>query len=630
MGITHSFVSAKSDGGDATLVRPSDWNAEHAVDGLAGAMTHSYLGYNTVGGSAETMIQWRVYATQITLTAPALIASIGAHVRGKGSTDQQLRVGVWADSSGSPSELLATNGATVGTGGLYLESVAATDGNYRWLHIPVGIYLTAGTYWIGVQAGGTSDCDLKYDGSGSDKYWTSTIDDITDGGSVFSISTSSNRYSIRANAVSSTVSSEIRAFIGCRIRRSTNQSISSGSEQVITFDTESYDTDGFHSTVSNTSRITIPAGLGGKYRITANVEWASDANGYRFIYIKKNGSAYIGGSSSGLTASVSYASHSLTVDADLVAGDYIEVYALQNSGGGINVVSQTDYSPVFSIHKLDSGKVGSGIGARIKESTAQSVVTATDTVLTSDEEDFDTDGFHSVSSNTSRMTIPTGLGGKYLINANVVFANNSTGIRVAAILLNGATVLGNQREPAGGQHEFNVSTIYNLVPGDYVEVLVHQTSGGNLNVTLSNFSLMRLDSGSATLASDRAKRTAGDLTTTSTTFVDATSMSVTITTGAHRCMIAVAAVAELSSASPDDICLDIDVDGSRLGGTFGSVDKQVFTANRRENLSFTTSTDVLSAGSHTFKLQWRVSAGTGTLYAGSNVPLVMTVTELPA
>ena len=29
MPIKHAFTSAKSDGGDATIVRPSDWNAEH-------------------------------------------------------------------------------------------------------------------------------------------------------------------------------------------------------------------------------------------------------------------------------------------------------------------------------------------------------------------------------------------------------------------------------------------------------------------------------------------------------------------------------------------------------------------------------------------------------------------------
>ena len=30
-GVKHAKVSAKSDGGDATLVRPTDWNAEHVA-----------------------------------------------------------------------------------------------------------------------------------------------------------------------------------------------------------------------------------------------------------------------------------------------------------------------------------------------------------------------------------------------------------------------------------------------------------------------------------------------------------------------------------------------------------------------------------------------------------------------
>lgn len=36
MSITHTFVSSKSDGGDSTLVKPSDWNASHTIaDGYA-------------------------------------------------------------------------------------------------------------------------------------------------------------------------------------------------------------------------------------------------------------------------------------------------------------------------------------------------------------------------------------------------------------------------------------------------------------------------------------------------------------------------------------------------------------------------------------------------------------------
>lgn len=32
MAVTHSKVSAVSDGADTDLVRPSDWNADHTID----------------------------------------------------------------------------------------------------------------------------------------------------------------------------------------------------------------------------------------------------------------------------------------------------------------------------------------------------------------------------------------------------------------------------------------------------------------------------------------------------------------------------------------------------------------------------------------------------------------------
>lgn len=33
--VTHAFVNPKADGGDATITRPSDWNAAHTVTGVA-------------------------------------------------------------------------------------------------------------------------------------------------------------------------------------------------------------------------------------------------------------------------------------------------------------------------------------------------------------------------------------------------------------------------------------------------------------------------------------------------------------------------------------------------------------------------------------------------------------------
>jgi hypothetical protein len=46
MAITHAKVSAKADGGDATLVRPSDWNASHS-----GINDHDHSAATTQGGA---------------------------------------------------------------------------------------------------------------------------------------------------------------------------------------------------------------------------------------------------------------------------------------------------------------------------------------------------------------------------------------------------------------------------------------------------------------------------------------------------------------------------------------------------------------------------------------------------
>jgi hypothetical protein len=39
MPVKHAFTSAKADGGDATLVKPSDWNAGHVTPFAPGSFT---------------------------------------------------------------------------------------------------------------------------------------------------------------------------------------------------------------------------------------------------------------------------------------------------------------------------------------------------------------------------------------------------------------------------------------------------------------------------------------------------------------------------------------------------------------------------------------------------------------
>ena len=121
-------------------------------------------------------------------------------------------------------------------------------------------------------------------------------------------------------------------YVGANVFNSTNQTISNNVDTVVTFDSERNDTNGFHSTVTNTGRITIPSGYGGKYQIRAQFTYASGALGNLYFAIRKNGTSIY-------TAPAYSLQGSITIQEDLVATDYLEVGAYQNTGGNINISS---------------------------------------------------------------------------------------------------------------------------------------------------------------------------------------------------------------------------------------------------------------------------------------------------
>lgn len=121
---------------------------------------------------------------------------------------------------------------------------------------------------------------------------------------------------------------------------------------------------------------------------------------------------------------------------------------------------------------------------RVYNNAGQNIATATFTALTFNSERYDTAGLHSTSSNTSRITIPTGGGGIYHIGASVRFASNSTGARVVRIRRNGSGYIGVQEADASatGDHRMSLACDYFLFEGDYIEVMAFQSSGGVLSV----------------------------------------------------------------------------------------------------------------------------------------------------
>ena len=116
-------------------------------------------------------------------------------------------------------------------------------------------------------------------------------------------------------------------------------------------------------------------------------------------------------------------------------------------------------------------------------------------------------------------------------------------------------------------------------------------------------------------------RTAGNYTTTSGTFVDvdATNITITMTTRTGSVLIMGAVITTSHSANAKYIRFDIDIGGTREGGTYGLAMKYHPSLGIATWQGFTHVKTGLSAGEHTFKLQWRTSAATATLYGNADV-----------
>ena len=132
------------------------------------------------------------------------------------------------------------------------------------------------------------------------------------------------------------------SFVGCSLYKTANQTISHDTITQVTFDAEAYDTDGFHSTSTNTSRITIPTGKGGKYLFTFQTQWDLNGTGDRSIYYYKNGANGTAMVRYSIVSGSYYTIQNASIVLDLVAGDYIEMYVLQSSGGNLNIQYDTN------------------------------------------------------------------------------------------------------------------------------------------------------------------------------------------------------------------------------------------------------------------------------------------------
>lgn len=136
-------------------------------------------------------------------------------------------------------------------------------------------------------------------------------------------------------------------FSGCEVTCSGDQTIANNGAIVTAWDTESYDTDGYHEGVTNPSRMTVPAT--GKYRVTATLGFAANATNRRGLQIYVGGSGVAQGRHILNATSTGSWISSTSALLNLSSGNYVEIFAYQDSGTNRTL---TGSLCVFSIQRV--------------------------------------------------------------------------------------------------------------------------------------------------------------------------------------------------------------------------------------------------------------------------------------
>lgn len=133
------------------------------------------------------------------------------------------------------------------------------------------------------------------------------------------------------------------------VYRTTNQSIASGGAPTpLSFDAVRRN-DGFWSALQPT-RLTAPAA--GTYEVGISLAFAANGTGVRGVALRAGGTTdgALDFRTNAGAADVTAVTFSRPFD--LVAGSFFEVYVYQTSGGPLNVLSASAYSPEFWMVRL--------------------------------------------------------------------------------------------------------------------------------------------------------------------------------------------------------------------------------------------------------------------------------------
>lgn len=119
----------------------------------------------------------------------------------------------------------------------------------------------------------------------------------------------------------------------------TTQSLANATFTALNFNSEDYQVGALHSTSVNNSRVTIATT--GKYLFVVTVCFVPNATGQRIIVGKVNGTTFFDKLDFPTNGTQTFEAQLSKLIA-LTAGDYVEIFAFQDSGGSLNVGDATN------------------------------------------------------------------------------------------------------------------------------------------------------------------------------------------------------------------------------------------------------------------------------------------------
>ncbi len=140
-----------------------------------------------------------------------------------------------------------------------------------------------------------------------------------------------------------------------RVTHNAAQTATTGAELTVAFNTERFDqagnaADTQHDNSTNNSRLTCR--YAGVYWIQGQLEWASNVTGFRTIRLRLNGATEIAKEMESAAAAAVTLAQQVSCIYALAVNDYVELLAIQNSGGNLNVTQVSNSSPEFMMCRI--------------------------------------------------------------------------------------------------------------------------------------------------------------------------------------------------------------------------------------------------------------------------------------